>query len=291
MTSFLDPMFYVPFRHGRYDVAPGLTKFRRGDPGADGKVFQFDRTFGAFRKATGTARTEGMEKYYVTRDLKTNVFEEVCRFISERLRTEGRGDAVAKAEDVRAGPYIDALDALACQVQEDLAVVSSEGGRHWLSAAHVCFPNGWAPREKVGRSFAAIHEPVAGMGEMNRREGEFARLMVGAEEGLVRFAWGVTFDEELNHHPDRARTPFDPARPRAFVRVERQTIWGLPAAGAAMFTIRTYLYDVEQFRADPVLRGALGAALRSMTEESRRYKGLEEGFGELVGWVEGEGRG
>jgi hypothetical protein len=235
------------------------------------------------------ARAQGLDKHYLTCDLKANVLKEVCRFISERLRTDGRGDAVAEAEHVRVGPYIDSLDALACQVQEDLAVVSSEGGRHWLSAAHVCFPNGWAPGEKVGRSFAAIHEPVAGMREMNRREGEFARLMVEAEEGLVRFAWGVTFDEELNHHADRARTKFDPARPRAFVRVERQTIWGLPAVGAAVFTIRTYLYDAERFRGDPVLRGALGAALRSMTEESRRYKGLAEGFEELVGWVEAGG--
>jgi hypothetical protein len=71
------------------------------------------------------------------------------------------------------------------------------------------------------------------------------------------------------------------------VRVERQTIWGLPAVGAAVFTIRTYLYDAERFRADPVLRAALGAALRSMTEESRRYKGLAESFEELVGWIEG----
>jgi hypothetical protein len=185
------------------------------------------------------------------------------------------------------GRYVDALDALACQVQEDLAVVSVDGGRHWLSAAHVCLPNGWAPADKIGRPFADVHEPVAGMAEMNRRGDEFARVMVGAVDGLVRFAWGVTFDDALNHHPDRPRTPFDPAQPRAFVRVERQTIWGLPAVGAALFTIRTYVYDVEQFRADPALRGPLAAALRAMTDESRSYKGLGEHFGELLAWVEG----
>jgi hypothetical protein len=302
------PMFYVPFRHGRYDVAPGLVKFGRGGVAADGRVLQFDRTFEGFRRAKQQSRAEGLRKYYCTAGLTDDVAEAAARFIVRRLvaewpeafREASSGDGV----ELRCGPagetllfdgrmrlrgsdYVDALDALAAQVQEDLAIVSSDGnGRHWLSAAHVCLPNGWAPAEKVGGSFADIHEPVAGMAEMNRRGDEFAKVMIGAADGLVRFAWGVTFDDELNHHPDRPRTAFDPARPRAFVRVERQTIWGLPAVGAALFTIRTYVYDCERFRADPALRGALGAALRSMSAESRAYKGLDGRFDELVSWIE-----
>ena len=78
----------------------------------------------------------------------------------------------------------------------------------------------------VGHSFAAVHEPVAGMAEMNRRGEEFVNIMTRATDGLVRFAWGVTFDDRLNHHPDKPRTPFDPANPRAFLRVERQAEHG-----------------------------------------------------------------
>lgn len=184
--------------------------------------------------------------------------------------------------------YVDALDALACQVQEDLAVISSSDSdrRHWLSAAHVCFPNGWAPEEKVGGTFEVVHAPVAGMAEMNRRGDEFAKIMIGAVDGLVRFAWGVTFDDELNHHPHRPRTRFDPACPRAFVRVERQTIWGLPQVGAALFTIRTYLYNCEQFCRDPALRQPLIAALSSMSAESRAYKGLADRFQDLIAWID-----
>jgi hypothetical protein len=181
-----------------------------------------------------------------------------------------------------------ALDALACQVQEDLAIVSTSPERgHWLSAAHVCFPNGWAPGEKAGHSFAGVHEPVAGMAEMNRRGEEFVNIMTRATDGLVRFAWGVTFDDELNHHPDKPRTRFDPANPRAFLRVERQTIWGFPSVAASLFTIRTYLYDLADLRRDPATRDPLIAALHTMSPGSRAYKGLAESFDPLVDWLSG----
>jgi hypothetical protein len=299
-------MFYVPFRHGRYDVAPGLTKFRAGDSGADAKVFQIDTTFEDFRRAKLAVRREQLNKHYCTSELSPEVQREVVQFIAHRLVAE-RGDLFQSLQSgdqlelkcmltnetltLNADPhqlgYVDALDALACQVQEDLAVISSDrDGRHWLSAAHICFPNGWAPAEKVGGSFAAVHEPVAGMAEMNRRGDEFAKIMIGAVDGLVRFAWGVTFDDELNHHPHRPRTPFDPAQPRAFVRVERQAISGLPQVGAALFTIRTYVYDVALLGRDAELREALLSALQSMPTLSRSYKGLSDRFDELMTWIE-----
>jgi hypothetical protein len=121
------------------------------------------------------------------------------------------------------------------------------------------------------------------MAEMNRRGEEFVNIMTRATDGLVRFAWGVTFDDRLNHHPDKPRGAFDPANPKAWLRVERQTIWGFPARGAALFTIRTYLYDCNDLRRE--IREPLVAALLSMSPESRVYKGLGRGFDELVRWL------
>ena len=172
-------------------------------------------------------------------------------------------------------------------MQEDLAAVSTDAAarRHWLSATHVCFPNGWAPGEKIGGSFADVHAPVAGMAEMNRRGDEFVAVMVRATDPLVRWAWGVTFDDRLDHHPSHPRTPFDPEHPRAFLRVERQTIAGFPARGAALFTIRTYLYDVAQLRRDPELRTALESAIRTMPADSSTYKGLSGVTDRLAAWI------
>lgn len=180
-------------------------------------------------------------------------------------------------------------------MQDDLAVVSTEGDRHWLSAIHLCFPNSWAAEDKIGRTFAAVHAPVAGMDAMNRRGDELVRLMVGATAGLVRFAWGITFDDRLNHHPDPpgVEAPpagFDPTRPRAFLRVERQTIWGFPDVAAALFTIRTYLYGCGDIRRDPVRREYLAAAIASMSPESLAYKGLAGAKDALIRWLSSESR-
>jgi hypothetical protein len=187
--------------------------------------------------------------------------------------------------------YISALDALAMQVQEDIAIVSTESGRDWLSAIHLSFPNFWAAEEKIGKRFPAVHEPVAGMEQMNRHADHLVRVMLEASEGLVRFAWGITWDDELNHHPnppaDGAERPraFDPKRPRAYLRVERQTVWGFPDVNAALFTIRTYLYDVAGIRSDPARAPLLRAAIESMKETSLAYKRLVGTRDALLNWL------
>ena len=303
-----EPPFYFPLRHGRYDVAPGLNRFGKdlGGSPADQKLFQFDRTFPHFRTEKLASRAEDLGKYVCFSDLPSETLADAIAFIARRLaaehpslfhETRGGLHCALTGETIALEPTDAALDALACQVQEDLAIVSTspQGGRgHWLAAAHVCFPNGWAPGEKVGHTFAAVHEPVAGMADMNRRGEEFVRIMTAATDGLVRFAWGVTFDDRLNHHPGKPRTPFDPNHPCAFLRVERQTIWGLPAhgphneRGASLFTIRTYLYDLNDLRRDPGTRDPLVAALISMSPESRAYKGLADHFDQLIRWLQSE---
>ena len=301
------PPFYFPLRHGRYDIAPGLNRFGKdlGGGSADEKLFQFDRTFARFHAEKVASRAEDPGKYVCFADLPPDTLANAIVFIAERLaadhpslfrETRDGLHCALTGDTVTLDPSDATLDALACQVQEDLAIVTTSSDRgHWLAAAHVCFPIGWAPGEKVGHTFAAVHEPVAGMAEMNRRGEEFVNIMTRATDGLVRFAWGVTFDDRLNHHPDKPRTPFDPANPRAFLRVERQTIWGLPShgprdeRGASLFTIRTYLYDLADIRRDPATRDPLVAALLSMTPESRAYKGLADHFDPLIRWLKAEG--
>lgn len=318
IKSLPAPPLYFPLRHGRYDIAPGLTKLGRdfGAGAADGKVFQLDNRFDRYRKDKLAARATAYDVYICTSDYADDVAAEINAFIvnrlatehSEHFRIERSGDTVSffsalTGETLRFDqrmnyrgvsdspadrpPYATGLDALACQVQEDLAVLSTDAtiGRHWISALHICFPNGWAPREKIGGTFAEVHAPVAGMAEMNRRGNEFAAVMIQAVHPLVRWAWGVTFDDRLDHHPARGRTPFDPADPCGFLRVERQTVAGFPARGAAVFTIRTYLYPLSRLRSRSDFRDPLLTALRSMPVESLRYKGLGDDADRLIAWL------
>jgi dimethylamine monooxygenase subunit A len=320
LTPHPPPAFYFPPRDGRYEVAAGLVRFGKdfGNGPRDAQVFQIDSDFGDYRRQKLAARREGLGRYFCTDQLADDVSAAATAFIATRLATEhpawfrlsspdgaGRvtltcgltGDALTFDRGMRLvmcetanapnPPYASALDALACQGQEDLAVLSGRKGRHWLSAAHVCFPNGWSPREKVGRDFAGLHEPVAGMAALNRRGDEFARIMFGATGGMLRFAWGITFDDRLNHRPDLPLTPFDPVRPRALLRVERQTSWGLPGVTASLFTIRTYLYDCAALCADTATRGQLVSAIASMPPQSLTYKNLSDVRERLSKWLSG----
>jgi dimethylamine monooxygenase subunit A len=275
------PARYVPFIGGRYEVVPGLFKFGRdfGNGEADRHVFQIDRRFDHYLAAKRAARAENLSRYYCSHQLADDVARRVLDFIAERLRVEHA--------NVEFDTPLQTLDDAALLVQEDLAIVSTHPGRHWLSAIHLCFPNHWAAEDKIGRDFAAVHVPVAGIEPVNRNAEMLVQLMVNATDGFVRFAWGIATDDELNHHPTRPRgRAFDAADPRAFVRVERQTIWGFPDVGASVFTIRTYFLDCAAIRRNHVERDALCAAIRSMTPESLDYKGMTAWRDGLLAWLE-----
>jgi hypothetical protein len=298
------PPDYFPPEGGRYEVKPGLVRFGKslGGGTADAHVFQIDASFPHYHEAKLAARSERLGKYFQTDRFDAHVARTIVDFIVTRLVAEHPAHFAHDGDRLHCGltgdvvsldsPDARTFDALAMQVQEDLAVMRAEGDRHWLNAVHLCFPNHWAAEDKIGRTFAAIHEPVAGMEQMNRQSDAMVRLMLDATDGLVRFAWGVTFDDLLNHHPEtppaassaRVRA-FDPKNPRAFLRVERQTVWGFPAIGAALFTIRTYLYDFADIKLDPHRRENLASAIRSMTPGSLTYKGLAESRDALLAWL------
>jgi hypothetical protein len=309
---------------GRYEVGPGLVRFGQdfGNGPADGHLFQIDGSFERYRAEKLAARAERLGKHYLVEGLSEAARGRVTGFIARTLAGEHpdsfRFESVGATSVLhcdRAGqalifddnfeladvsgrepdpPYMDALDALACQVQEDLAVVTADDGGHRLAALHVCMPSAWVPQQKVGGTFASIHEPVARAEAMNRRGDALVRAMIEATDGMVRFVWGVTTDERLNHHPQPPagtpasqwrRRPFNLDRPRAFVRVERQTMWGFPDVGAGLFTIRTYLTDCAEIRRDRTQCDQLCAAIESMSPEALAYKGLSGDRDALLRWL------
>ena len=274
------PARYFPLESGRYEVKPGLfkfgTDFSNGD--TDKQVFQIDNQFSRYHDAKMEARHERLSKYFLTYDYRPDTVERVARFIAEHL-------GVAESD----------LDALACQIQEDLAVIQRDGNRHWLAAIHLCFPNHWAAEDKIGKTFAEIHAPVAGIEPINRQSDKLVDVMINAAGGLVRFVWGIATDDRLNHHPEpppgfsheewRGRQ-FDPLQPLAFLRIERQTIWGFPEVEASLFTIRTYFEDLAVLKRDePAKCAKVVSAIESMTPASLEYKGLSQSRDALLAWL------
>lgn len=318
---------YFPLTQGRYEVKPGMlplgTNFGNGE--ADQKVFQIDKYFFHYRQMKELARQEDLSKYYQTYQYSSAVAIAIAEFIIKRLIQEypqhiqltktsngsiqlkndltqetlyfDRDYCLQRVEpriDSNSTPYVSTLDALAMQVQEDLVVLSRRDLQHWMSAIHLCFPNHWAAATKIGQDFATVHGPVAGMAAMNRRGAAIAQTMI-TRSPTVRFAWGLSTDCRLNHHPvpppgiDVAQwqgRQFNPAQPRLFLRVERQVIWGLPAVDAALFTIRTYFQDCEAIKPDPHRRSRLVAAIESMSPEALAYKGLSQTKAAILQWLQ-----
>ncbi len=315
---------YFPMERGRYEVKPGLIKFGTDlEQGVwDQRVFHIDGNFSHYYHMKQLARRECLEKYYQTQDFTPEVERVIAKFILERLTQEypqhfrinvqsygwifhsqltGETLYFDANYDLRhttgltleLPPYRSALDALAHQVQEDITVVSQKGERHWVSAIHACFPNHWAIQATIGREFAQIHAPVAGMTAMNRRGAALVRTMI-TQPPMVRFAWGLSTDTRLNHHPEPP-PHVDPQQwqgrnfnlhdPQLYLRVERQVIWGFPAVKAALFTIRTYFQDVAVLKQNPTQSALLQSAIQSMSPASLIYKGLADQKAEILAWL------
>lgn len=186
---------------------------------------------------------------------------------------------------------VNALDFLGLNAPEDLAIVARHPqGGDWLAAVHVLSPQHWDPREKLGRDFVAVHEPVAGSGPLNATAARLVDAVIHRGP-FVRFAWGVAMSDRLDHHPAAPQSPdrapdtrFDPDR--AFLRVERQTLTGFPGVHGALFTIRPYVSPLREAVAEPAHARALAAALRSMTPDQVAYKGLALLLPGLLAWLD-----
>jgi hypothetical protein len=174
--------------------------------------------------------------------------------------------------------------------EQDLAVLDAGTGTlRWLC---VCVPSHWAPEDKIGLDFAAVHAPVADN-----------RLLVGASSQLVklatsgecweRFVWTVSPSGRYDQHPKRhAREPWPQANDleafgdRCWLRAERQTFFPVGAGTQqAVFTIRVMLQPLREAVAAPGAARRLHDSIASMSKEVLAYKGLAPAREPLLAWL------
>ena len=190
--------------------------------------------------------------------------------------------AQARSEGIAASETIELA------FEEDFAVLEGAGTTlPWLC---VCVPSHWAPEEKLGLPFAAVHAPVADNQALQAAGTQLVRLVTGGDR-FERFVWTVTPSGRHDQHPGRhAREPW-PATPepeafarRCFLRAERQTFFPLDA-GRAVFTIRVMLQPlVDAVRTREDAR-RLHDALASMTDAVLAYKSLAPAPDRLLAWL------
>jgi hypothetical protein len=173
------------------------------------------------------------------------------------------------------------LDWIGRQVQEDLLLLAPEAGFP-LVAGQLCFASRWCLDEKMGRSFAAIHDPVPGFHAQVGKPSALLleRLKPGCP--VWRTNWSLAPTDRLNMASrfgpqlDALRATIGAANcgERCFFRVERQTLSRLPRTGAILFTIHTYRAPLAALAADPEWARRLLAAVEGMPPPFAAYKGI-----------------
>ncbi|MDO6430846.1 DUF3445 domain-containing protein [Flavitalea sp. BT771] len=286
-------MKYLPFLDGQYSTAPGFVSMSNANP-ADQAVFQLDYQYHTYLNNKFECRKESIGKYYLEKDLYPGTLTAVNKLLAGQLVKEYSADFVLTEQKghfifhnkitggtlewkndwmaIEHRSYISLFDALASQVQEDIAICQVENERDWLAAIHLSAPNHWSAAEKIGKPFAALHLVLPAM-----EKGPF-----------IRFAWDISTDERLNHHPmpppgalltDWQSRSVEDNNSKIYLRVERQVIVGILSCNAFMYTIRTYFYDIDELQADDKM--ALLKAVESMAPPFSGYKGQDNKTGVL----------
>jgi len=307
---------YFPLANGKYEVKPGLFSLKQdfGNQDQDNYIFQIDQQFSHYRQNKLNAHNESLAKYFcidnfpnslqhithfiintlchehpqfftLLKNNKNLLFK--CKLTNEDILLSNKYDLI-NSESLN---YTNLFDAVMMQVQEDIAIITEDDH---ISCLHLMAPNFWSASDKIGKNFSEIHQEVAGIEKIIKNSKAIIHAMIH-KGPYVRFAWGISSDNELNHHPDNQgailknniKTEngriFNPKNPSLFLRVERQTINGLPEIKCAIFTIRTYIYNIKELNKIEIQ--SIINAINSMTNTQLKYKGLKTTKSAIIKWL------
>lgn len=175
--------------------------------------------------------------------------------------------------------------------EEDLAVLDGATGTlPWLC---VCVPSHWAPEDKVGLDFAALHGPVADNEALVAASRQLVALVT---DGACRerHVWTISPSGRYDQHPRRHERTAWPKTPdpqqfaaHCWLRAERQTFFPVgQGTRQAVFTIRVMLQPLPDAVAEPWQARRLRDSLASMSAAVLAYKNLAPAREPLLRWLE-----
>lgn len=259
--------------------------------------FDFDQIAVPFRMQPGLRRLAEGERQLTALDPASALYEEkrkVAGAGQSRLCVPGFDPAPALAaiadkargDGIAIGPGLP----LELAFEEDLAIL--DGADSTLPWLCVCVPSHWAPQDKLGLPFAAVHAPVADNALLQGAGEKLVQLVTGGD-CWERFVWTVTPSPRHDQHPGRhRRQPWpQPADPGAFaagcwLRAERQSFFPVGrGTRQAVFTIRVMLQPLREAVATRGQAQRLHDSLASMSDAVLDYKGLAMAREPLLRWL------
>lgn len=251
-----------------------------------------------FRMQPGLRRLQPGDRQLTPLAAGSALYEEKRRVVEagqSRLVVPGFDPSAALAaiaeRAVEDGHHVPAGGRVELAFEEDFAVLDGDTGTlPWLC---VCAPSRWAPEDKLGLDFMAVHARVAENASLLAAGRHLVRLATSGER-WERHVWTISPSGRHDQHPRRqVPVPWpstDDAEAFArtcWLRAERQTFFPVGrGTRQAVFTIRVMLQplvDAVDTR-EKALR--LRDALASMTDAVLAYKGLTAARDPLVRWLE-----
>lgn len=232
-----------------YSLLPNLKKI------GEEPVFIFNDTFDYSEEKKQAIQKN---KCFFEHEINDETYEVICNFISSQAK-------INKSS----------FENMAMNLQEDVAIHKVSKEKDWLASCHICFPSGWYPEEKIGKSFDEIHKPIPGMNLKN--SSAIVKSMV-TNGPFVRFVWGICHERKLSKHPSIPPKEFDPKDPKVWVKVERQVTVGFKEVDATLFVIRQEIIEPEEIDYKSLYKTCSG-----MTQDQRSYKRISDQFMSWLG--------
>ncbi|OQE14941.1 hypothetical protein PENSTE_c031G01598 [Penicillium steckii] len=180
-----------------------------------------------------------------------------------------------------------ALRTLAVNVEDDMFLLVDTPEGHHTVAFVCCFPNGFDPSTKLGKTMDEIHAPVPHYEKIGpSMERYFKKLAVG--KSIKRLNWSISIGKEIYNSSGNHINHI--GKKSVFVededvdiletnfRVELQTLTRLPRTKAILFSFKTYIYSIEDVKEEglgPELADAIEGFRKGNAPEFWTYKGAK----------------
>ena len=286
------PRRYFPVSKNPFAFSAGLNALQ-----ANEKIIQMDKQYPVYIKNKIQNREKSFDQYVQKSELSASLEKVVIQYLVKQLSHDwpeyfevdyqndviqltnklSRKNILFSAENMQLSSnhnekYRDGLDALLMQMQEDMSIVELHEGSDNIRYLHLCSPNFWSAKDKIGTSFVGAHTKVPDMEKMKQNHLAINQMLASSGP-FERFTWGLTTNNNLNQHPlnKTESRDFNQASD-IYMRVERQATIPLPNNNAYIFFIRTYFLNTNDLNSEEITR--LIYSLNTMSPDIASYKGM-----------------
>jgi len=250
----------------------------------------------------------GAETLSAQWDVLELVAVDLARHFPQQFRLEREGEGwhwqnllAGVSADFRWGDSMilgyEPLDWIGRQIQEDLVLLSADATAAFIGG-QLCFANGWAISDRLGKSFPEVHHrtPPATMPSVNMGAHFLETLKPGRT--FWRMSWNFKLSNQMDmttRHKPAYKADFAKRAPQltcedvgdsVFIRIERQTFTRLPRSGTLLFGIHTYNSSVAEEAADSGRARSILEVIRGAPRDVKDYKAITPIEQSLVAFLE-----